>query len=79
MMTVSATALNYRDGSKPTYMPPGEYTFTIEMRTPNVDQITESVVTATIKWTLTDPCEGRTVQLAEITPATRDYIITDTA
>ena len=77
-MTVSAAAINYRDGSKPKYMPPGTYTFTIEMRTPDVDQINEAVVTTTITWVLSDPCEGRSVSLGEITPSTRDYIITDT-
>lgn len=78
-MTVSADATNYKNGSKPTYMPPGEYTFTIEMRTPAVDQIAEVVVQTTIKWTLVDPCEGKSITLGSISPSSRDYIITDTA
>lgn len=79
--TFFAGAINYRVLLDQFKMPPGEYTFTYEARSPDVSQITEVAITNTITWTLIDPCVNQQITLSAFTDVftytLNDVAITD--
>lgn len=79
-LIVSAGPDNYKTTSDATVnMPPGTYTFTITGTTPTATGVTAQTVTTTVTWTLEDPCTDQVLTLADLSPSTYEYTISDTA
>lgn len=81
--TFTAGAINYKVLLDQFNMPPGEYTFTYEARSPDVSQITTVAITNTVTWTLIDPCANQQITLSPFTTfftyTLNDVAITDIA